>query len=243
MSSDPDFADQPAPEGPQSFAAESALRLSGMPDWRYLLDETYEIYRYSSSGGSEKIRAHMRKVRETISRLVQQNPIVHRRTPSQVPVSHHLNRTLDAGRATQLAPLVRCIEHVRDQLQWQYGYDRLPRGLAERYGFAELAGPKGPVESPDVILGLVLFAPGCVYPAHAHRGVTESYICLAGAVSENHQGVYAPGSFIFNPPEHLHRITVARDEPALLLYAWVGDREDLAGQKMVLGKSRRAGVR
>ena len=96
----------------------------------------------------------------------------------------------------------------------------------------------GPVETREVILGLVLFAPGCTYPAHAHSGITESYVCLSGAVSENHQGVYAPGSMIFNPPEHLHRITVSDREPALLAYAWIGRPEDLAGQKMVF--TRRA---
>ena len=78
-----------------------------------------------------------------------------------------------------------------------------------------------------------LFAPACTYPAHTHDGITESYICLSGAVSENHQGVYAPGSLIFNPPEQLHRITVADTNPALLFYAWEGSREKLANQKMV----------
>lgn len=228
----------PAQAADTAADTDALPRLSTQPDWRYLLHETYELYRYSSSGGSDKIRAHMRKVRETISRLMQEDPRVRVPTPARVPVTDHLNRALDSGRGTPLAPVVRCIEHVRDQLQWQYGYDRVPRGLAARYGFAELAGPKGPVESPDVILGLVLFAPGCVYPAHAHHGLTESYVCLTGAVSENHVGVYAPGSFIFNPPAHMHRITVARDEPALLLYAWIGARDDLADQKMVLGRGR-----
>ena len=181
----------------------------------------------------------MRLVRETISRLVKSDPPVWRHAPEVKPATGHLSRALDEGRAYPLAPVVRALEHVRGALQWRHGYDRVPRGLADRYAFAELAGPRGPVESADVILGLVLFAPGCVYPAHAHRGITESYICLSGAVSENQQGVFAPGSLIFNPPEHMHRITVSAVEPALLLYAWMGAREDLAGQKMVLGPKRR----
>ncbi|MEO0774573.1 MAG: dimethlysulfonioproprionate lyase DddL, partial [Pseudomonadota bacterium] len=60
-----------------------------------------------------------------------------------------------------------------------------------------------------------------------------SYLCLSGAVSENDQGVYAPGSLIFNPPEQVHRITVADTNPALLFYAWEGAQEKLAHQKMV----------
>jgi len=229
--------DPPDTTGQDSGGA-TFQRLSDAPDWKYLLREVYELYRFSSSGGSDRIRAHMRRVRETISRLVQADPEIRPRTPATKPVTGHLSRALDEGRAYPLAPVARALDHVRGQLEWQYGYDRIPRGLANRYAFAELGGPGGPVVSPDVILGLVLFAPGCVYPAHAHEGVTESYVCLSGAVSENHQGVFAPGSFIFNPPQHMHRITVSDNEPALLLYAWIGSRADLAGQKMVLSRQR-----
>jgi dimethylpropiothetin dethiomethylase len=96
------------------------------------------------------------------------------------------------------------------------------------------------VLTTEVILGLVLFAPGCTYPAHAHKGITESYVCLSGSVSENDQGVYVPGSMIFNPPEHLHRITVSSRDPALLAYCWLGNRENLMHQKMVFSRGQRA---
>ena len=115
----------------------------------------------------------------------------------------------------------------------------MPKGLTNSYAYAELAGQNGPVISDDIILGVVLFAPGCTYPAHAHKGITESYVCLSGAVSENHQGVYVPGSMIFNPPDHLHRITVGDREPALLAYAWMGDKADLHEQKMVFTRTRK----
>lgn len=213
-------------------------RISQVPDWIYLLGEFYELYRYSSSGGSDRIRSHMRQVREAISRVLKDGAPLREDGPLDKPVTGHLNRALDRGRSHGLAGMVRAIDHLRPALRWQYGYDRVPRGLAEKYAFAEIAGPHGPVVSHDLILGLVLFAPGCVYPAHAHNGLTESYICLSGAVSENHTGVFAPGSMILNPPQHMHRITVSIDEPALLAYAWTGARQDLAGQKMVLGKSR-----
>lgn len=224
-------ADTPAAD----TAARPSVRLKQAPDWHYLLRETYELYRFSSSGGSDRIRTHMRRVRETISRLVKSDPEMRLAGGIAKPVTGHLSRALDEGRGYPLAPVARAVDHVRGDLQWQYGYDRVPRGLADRYAFAEIAGPRGPVLSPDVILGLVLFAPGCVYPAHAHHGITESYICLSGAVSENHLGVFGPGSLIFNPPQHMHRITVSANEPSLLLYAWIGERDDLANQKMVLG--------
>ena len=130
---------------------------------------------------------------------------------------------ISSGRSTRFA----------SHLVWQYGYEKIPRGLKDKYAYAELCGPSGPIVSKEVILGLVLFAPACTYPAHAHDGITESYVCLSGAVSENHQGVYAPGSLIFNPPNQRHRITVSDREPALMIYAWIGPSDQLLNQKMM----------
>ncbi|MEM6356454.1 MAG: dimethylsulfonioproprionate lyase family protein, partial [Pseudomonadota bacterium] len=149
------------------------------------------------------------------------------------PVIAHLMRALDLGRLEQRpAPLVRTLERLTPRLAWLYGYDKVPRGLKDRFAWAELAGPQGPVESREVILGLVLFAPGCVYPSHAHTGITESYYVLSGSVSQNDDGVFAPGSMLFNPPGRRHRITVGQRDPALLAYAWVGQKNELADQKL-----------
>lgn len=214
------------------------LRLNAAPDWRYLLREFYELYRFSPSGGSDRIRGHQRAVREAISRVIKAGPEIRLDPPEELPVTRQLNRALSEAEDYRTAPVCRSIRAVADALVWRYGYEKVPRGLKNAYGYAELCGPNGPVVTEEVILGLVLFAPGCTYPAHAHKGITESYICLSGAVSENHQGVFAPGSLIFNPPEHMHRITVSDREPALLAYAWIGPREELVGQKMVFTRPR-----
>ncbi len=207
-------------------------RLAEAPDWRYLLREYYELYRFLPSGGSDRIRAHQRAVREAIGRVLRADTPLVFPEPAAKPATAHLRRALDEGLAGRHAPLIHCLIALRGVLNWQYGYARMPPGLARKYAYAELAGPTGPVHTHEVILGLVLFAPGCVYPTHAHDAITESYVCLSGAVSENHQGVYAPGSLIFNPPGHEHRITTSDREPSLLAYAWIGPSEKLAGYKM-----------
>ncbi len=214
-------------------------RLGDRPDWRYLLREIQALYRYGSAGGSDPIRSHMRTAREALSRVIKSDPVLANTQPDEKPVIRHLTRAIDRGRTHGLRAACDCVAHLRGELGWQHGYDRMPRALADRYAFAELAGPLAPVPAKDLIAGLVLFAPGCVYPAHAHDGITESYIVLSGAVSENHLGVFAPGSLIFNPPGHLHRITVSAEEPALLAYVWTGSEAALAGQKMVFSRPAR----
>lgn len=213
-------------------------RLNDLPDWRYLLLECYELYRYLDSGGSDQIRAHQRSVREAISRLMQSNPDINADIVGSKPVTKHLKRSLDEGKHQFHASVIRAFESIHQHMNWEYGYEKMPRSLESKFAYAQICGPNGPVISPEVILGVVLFAPRCVYPSHSHEGITESYLCLSGAVSENHQGVYAPGSMIFNPPAHTHRITVSTTEPALLLYAWIGDTDKLSQQKMAFTRKR-----
>ncbi|WP_112323179.1 dimethylsulfonioproprionate lyase family protein [Oceanibium sediminis] len=221
-----------------SEAPAPLTRLGERPDFGYLLREFYELYRRSSAGGSARIRTHQRTVREAISRVIAADPEILDRVPEHKPVCAHLPRAMDKGMTAPLSGVVRAVVNVMPDLSWLYGYDKLPAGLGRKFAYAEIAGPHGPVTSHEVILGLVLFAPKCTYPAHAHEGLTESYYILSGAVSENDTGVASVGSLIFNPPGHLHRITVDDREPALLSYAWVGDPQDLAGQKMAFTRPR-----
>ena len=211
-------------------------RLTDRPDWLYLMRDMYEFYRYLPAGGSSKIRGHQRIVRERINRAIKSNAPVTVRPPQHLPVVSHLTRALVRGKLERHAPFIATLESLRDELQWLYGYDKVPRGLERKYAYAELAGPNGPVVIDNVILGLVLFAPSCTYPAHSHKGISESYICLSGAVSENDHGVFGPGSLIYNPPGHLHRITTADNHPSLLAYAWVGEPDVLANQKMTFSQ-------
>ncbi len=208
------------------------------PDWLYLLREFHDHYRDLPAGGSDQIRAHQRRVRGHVAAILRDGaPFVADR-PAVLPVTAHLRRALDLGKQERAAAFVRAIAAVAPALTWQYGYERMPKGLAQRYGFAEFAGPNGPVVTDRVILGIVLFAPGCIYPAHAHEGITESYVCLSGAMSENDEAVYAPGSLILNPPGKMHRITVSDRDPCLLAWAWEGPPERLGGQKMTFARRR-----
>ena len=213
-------------------------RLKNFPDWQYLLREFYNLYRFSSAGGSSHIRSHQKEVRHRLSRLLNHDPPMQQIHPSEKPVCAHLSRALDIGLSYSTAPFSRAIERIRDRLNWEYGYVKVPPGLRNKYAFTEFMGPKGPIVADELILGLVLFAPGTTYPTHHHQGISESYFCLSGAISENDVGVYAPGSLILNPPEHPHRITTSDLEPSLLAYAWVGSPEKLVNPKMSFSRQK-----
>ncbi len=219
------------------------LSLRDVPDLTYLLNEFYRAYRYRSAGGSRRVRTHMRLVRDRLNRAIERRPPVVLAEPAWKPVCTHLDRALDNGERDAMASMVKAVENVRSLLHWQYGYNSMPKGLEKKYAYTEVLGPTGPVVSQDLTLGLVLFAPRTTYPPHAHTGITESYLVLSGASSENDMGVHVPGSMILNLPDHEHAITTSDHEPVLLAYAWIGEPADLLAQEMVFKKTRRSACR
>jgi len=212
--------------------------MSNEPDWHYVLQEFYHAYRYGSAGGSSEIRRHQRAVQKRISRCVLSNPVIVEQTPMIKPVCAHLARALDNGEKEPTQTFIRALAKVTNQLNWQYGYNKMPRSLEKKYAYAELLGPRGPVVCEDLILGLVLFAPKCSYPAHSHEDIAESYLCLSGTISENHAGVYPPGSMIMNQAGREHAIRTSDTEPVLLTYAWVGEVNALHGFEMTFTRGR-----
>ena len=210
------------------------------PNWLYLLREFEALYRHGSAGGSKVIRSHRRKLREGLSTLMTSNPAIKLRPPALKPVTAHFSRALDLGERGAMQGMARALRELRAELTWEYGYETLPKALARKYAYCEVAGPSGPIYSERLILGFVLFAPNTTYPQHSHTEIEESYISIAGAWSENDSAVYAPGSLILNKPGDEHRITTGESDPCLLAYAWIGSHERLAAPGMKLTATRKA---
>jgi len=217
----------------------AVARLLECPSWLYLLREFDTLYRHGSAGGSRLIRSHRKRVRDTLSAIVEANPIVTVRPAEPKPVVSHLPRALDLGERGAMRDMARAVSRVADQLTWEYGYQAVPRHLARKYAYCEVLGPRGPVVSDRLVLGFVLFAPATTYPQHSHEEIEESYISVAGAWSENDVAVHAPGSLILNRPGDEHRITTADLDPCLLAYAWTGSEGRLAAPTMKFSSNRR----
>ncbi len=227
----------------QTESVPSGLHLQDCPNWIYLLREFETLYRHGSAGGSKSIRSHRKRVRETLSAVIDRNPEMSFRAPAVKPVTAHLDRAFDLAERDALRGLARALSRVSDQLTWEYGYETMPKALERKYAYCEVLGPQGPIRAERLILGFVLFAPNTTYPQHSHKEIEESYISVAGAWSENDAAVYAPGSLILNRAEHEHRITTGELDPCLLAYAWVGTEDRLAAPGMKLSYRRKAAPR
>ncbi|MHA6261562.1 dimethylsulfonioproprionate lyase family protein [Arenibacterium sp. CAU 1754] len=218
----------------------TAQRLIDSPNWVYLLREFDALYRYGSAGGSPLIRGHRKRVRDRLSAAMAKNPEMTNRPAETKPVTAHLPRALDLGERAAMQGMARALREVRDDLAWEYGYERISRSLSQKYAYCEILGPQGPVQCSNLILGFVLFAPNTTYPQHSHQDIEESYISVAGGWSENNSAVFAPGSLILNRPGDEHRITTGDRDPCLLAYAWTGPETRLAKPNMKLSSTRKA---
>jgi dimethylpropiothetin dethiomethylase len=208
------------------------VHLRDCPNWKYLLQEFDTLYRMGSSGGSSAIRSHRKRVRDQLSKAIKSNPVVLASNPASLPVTAHLPRALDLGERGAMQGMARALREVSSDLEWQYGYDKLPKNLVKKYAYCEVLGPRGPVPTDQLIIGFVLFAPATTYPQHSHTEIEESYISIAGSWSENNAAVFAPGSLILNTPGSKHRITTGDIDPCLLAYAWTGPTQRLISPDM-----------
>lgn len=208
------------------------VRLRDCPCWTYLLQEFDALYRMGSSGGSATIRSHRKRVRDRLSNATKSNPLILEKPATPLPVTAHLPRALDLGERGAMQGMARAVREVATQLEWEYGYEKLPKSLIKKYAYCEVLGPRGPVQADDLIIGFVLFAPATTYPQHSHLDIEESYISISGSWSENNSAVFAPGSLILNTPGSKHRITTGDIDPCLLAYAWTGPNERLISPNM-----------
>lgn len=208
------------------------LCIQDTPGWRYLLQEFDALYRIGSAGGSPIIRSHRKQVRDRLSQTLRSHTPVRERPAKSLPVTAHLSRALDLGERGAMQGMARALRDVAGQLEWEYGYQKVPKALVKKYAYCEVLGPRGPVLADNLIIGFVLFAPATTYPQHSHPDIEESYISVAGSWSENNAAVFAPGSLILNTPGSKHRITTGDRDPCLLAYAWVGTKDRLLAPDM-----------
>ena len=151
--------------------------------------------------------------------------------PARLPVCDWLERMRPDG-------VVGAIRAAGDQLHWQQTYGAADFGsdFLQGYGWSEFIGLRGPRPSARIACGVLLLAPGIVYPAHAHQA-EEVYLPISG-VAEWQQGEagFAPvpvGQAIHHAPWVPHAMRVGA-EPLAALYLWRGG--DLAAKSVILGR-------
>lgn len=127
---------------------------------------------------------------------------------------------------------------VRDAgLAWRqtYGAGDFGAKFLAGYGWSEFVGLRGPVASDRIACGVLVLAPGILYPAHSHEA-EEVYLPVHGVADwMKGDGPFAAvpvGQGIHHPSWVPHAMRVGV-EPVVALYLWRGG--DLAAKSVILG--------
>ena len=147
------------------------------------------------------------------------------------PVADFVGQAVDLGRRGPLSAVAAAFAAVEPKSDWlqnpNYSVASLGPGYVDRYGYVELIGPGRPVESRDLLVGLLLLGPEMHYPDHAHPA-EEIYHVVAGHADwwREDEGWRrkAPGAVIHHAPMMRHAMRTT-EEPLLALYCWTGKVE------------------
>lgn len=151
--------------------------------------------------------------------------------PSRKPVAGFVEEVVELGRSGPLAAIAEAFGAVEPLATWlqnpNYSVEAMGPGFVDRYGYVELIGPGRPVESTDLLVGLLLLGPEMHYPDHAHPA-EEIYHVVAGHAEWWREGQgwlrKPPGAIIHHRPMVRHAMRTG-EEPLLALYCWTGNVE------------------
>lgn len=160
-----------------------------------------------------------------------ERPASRRPARTEKPALALLPAALAAAAKGPLAELATAFGRLEPSLAWtqnpNYSDAKLGAGYMAGYAYADVVGPRGVIDSPDVAMGVLILGPARLYPDHTHPA-TELYHVLAGTADWSRDGgAFAPqppGRRIFHPPWMRHAMRVA-DETLLAWYAWAGEVE------------------
>lgn len=144
---------------------------------------------------------------------------------STLPVLSYLPELIaDANPESQ--KIVKMLKTSAEHLSWKQTYSTQDFGAVflKKYGWTELIGLRGPIDSKDIACGFLLLGPDIEYPMHSHEAA-EVYVPLSSQalwVQGNDNWVSRPsGAPIYHRSWLTHGIRT-ETTPLLALYLWRG---------------------
>jgi hypothetical protein len=120
--------------------------------------------------------------------------------------------------------LVAAVCRNASTLAWRQTYtaNELSAAFLDNYGWTEIVGDNGPLESGRIACGFLLLGPATHYPRHRHEA-EEVYLPLSGTAAwqqgDSNWQDRSPGAVIHHAREEPHAMRTGAG-PLLALYLW-----------------------
>ncbi len=143
--------------------------------------------------------------------------------PARLPVLRWLP-DLGRDRAAFGADLVAAVCRAAPSMAWRQSYSTqdIDGVFLDNYGWTEILGASGPLDSERIACGLLILGPSTHYPRHRHEA-EEIYLPLSGTAAWQQGDApwreRAPGSAIHPGRDEPHAMRTGL-EPLLALYLW-----------------------
>ncbi|MCD4742835.1 MAG: dimethylsulfoniopropionate lyase, partial [Desulfobacteraceae bacterium] len=144
---------------------------------------------------------------------------------SKLPVLSYLPELIvDANAETER--LVKTFKILAEHLAWgqTYSTDDFGVDFLKKYGWTELIGLRGPVDSKDIACGFLMLGPDIEYPMHSH-GAEEVYVPMNSQtlwMQGDDPWVLRPGGVPIYHSSWLQHGMRTESAPLLALYLWRG---------------------
>ncbi|MEP6883663.1 MAG: dimethylsulfonioproprionate lyase family protein [Gammaproteobacteria bacterium] len=145
--------------------------------------------------------------------------------PAHLPVLQWLPQ-IDGNTTAFTAELATALCRTAPSLAWRqtYAAKDLDRAFLDNYGWSEIVGTVGPLQSEQIACGFLILGPSTHYPRHRHPA-EEIYVPLSGTAAWQQSDAMwrerPPGTPIHHRSEEPHAMRTGAD-PLLALYVWRG---------------------
>lgn len=142
---------------------------------------------------------------------------------------------IDGNTSAFTAELAMAVCRAAPSLAWRQTYTAkdLDRAFLDNYGWSEIVGAVGALQSEQIAFGFLILGPSTHYPRHRHPA-EEIYVPLSGTAAWQQGDAMwreqPPGTPIHHRSEEPHAMRTGAD-PLLALYVWRGPA---LGQKAAL---------
>jgi len=146
-----------------------------------------------------------------------------------LPVTARFQSAIGLACAPKVRPLLHTIIDIEPFCSWrqnpEYSATDVGDHFMKSYGYFQVIGPGGLIDSSQLAVGVLLLGERVRYPEHAHPAI-EIYSPICGEALWSQKGIKPTlrlsGELIYHSANEVHAMETV-DQSMIAVYIWIGD--------------------